>query len=104
MLSLDSVFCFLHQLITLLLTKGQPFHCILLKMDYDSFEVFDAFFVFVSEAEVSRDELFGQFYTALDNINFFTTIPGGDEDHAQLAKATTFFENAVLVCFLVHPV
>ncbi|CAA6663805.1 unnamed protein product [Spirodela intermedia] len=45
---------------------------------------------------VSRDELFGQFYAALDNMNFFTTIPGGDEDHAQLAKATTFFENAVL--------
>uniref|UniRef100_A0A1D1ZBZ9 Small glutamine-rich tetratricopeptide repeat-containing protein beta n=1 Tax=Anthurium amnicola TaxID=1678845 RepID=A0A1D1ZBZ9_9ARAE len=46
--------------------------------------------------EVSRDELFGQFYAALDKVNFFTATPGGDEDHAQLAKATHFFEDALL--------
>ncbi|MQL72751.1 hypothetical protein Taro_005082 [Colocasia esculenta] len=46
--------------------------------------------------QVSRDELFGQFYAALDKTDFFTTTPGGDEDHGQVAKATKFFEDALL--------
>ncbi|XP_078441368.1 tetratricopeptide repeat (TPR)-like superfamily protein isoform X2 [Wolffia australiana] len=47
-----------------------------------------------ANAAVSRDELFSQFYAALDKSNFFTPTLGGNEDHAQVAKATKFFEQA----------
>ncbi|XP_072972589.1 uncharacterized protein [Typha angustifolia] len=44
---------------------------------------------------VSRDELFGRFYAALDKINFFRSSPAGVEDPAQIAKATQLFDEAV---------
>lgn len=42
-----------------------------------------------------RDELFGRFYAALDQINFFTSSPGAVEDPDQIAKATRFFNEAI---------
>ncbi|KAJ4840380.1 hypothetical protein Tsubulata_039995 [Turnera subulata] len=44
---------------------------------------------------VSRDELFGQFFAALENINFFRTKPDGTDDPALLDKATLLFHQAL---------
>lgn len=49
-----------------------------------------------SDAGVTKDEIFGQFYAALDKNNYFASAPGGDEDPAQLAKATELFEEAII--------
>ncbi|KAH7663629.1 small glutamine-rich tetratricopeptide repeat-containing protein alpha protein [Dioscorea alata] len=43
---------------------------------------------------ISKDELFGKFYAALDRSNFFLTSQGEVEDPAQVAKATRFFDDA----------
>ncbi|KAK9096048.1 hypothetical protein Sjap_021545 [Stephania japonica] len=45
---------------------------------------------------VSKDELFGQFFGALDKIQFFKTTADGNEDQGQLDKATRCFHEAVL--------
>jgi small glutamine-rich tetratricopeptide repeat-containing protein alpha len=48
-------------------------------------------------AGVSRDELFGQFFAALEKIHFFRTMPDGKEDLVQLEKATRLFHDALTV-------
>lgn len=50
---------------------------------------------------ISKDELFGKFYAALDRSNFFLTSQGEVEDPAQVAKATSFFDDAYKVCLLI---
>ncbi|XP_039070146.1 small glutamine-rich tetratricopeptide repeat-containing protein-like [Hibiscus syriacus] len=44
---------------------------------------------------VSKDELFGQFFAALEKIQFLKAMPDGNDDPAQLDKATHLFEDAV---------
>ncbi|XP_012451075.1 uncharacterized protein LOC105773601 isoform X1 [Gossypium raimondii] len=44
---------------------------------------------------VSKDELFGQFFAALEKIHFFRSMPDGNDDPAQLDKATCLFEDAL---------
>ncbi|KAG4194277.1 hypothetical protein ERO13_A06G044066v2 [Gossypium hirsutum] len=48
---------------------------------------------------VSKDELFGQFFAALEKIHFFRPMTDGNDDPAQLDKATCLFEDALHVCF-----
>ncbi|XP_013612452.1 PREDICTED: small glutamine-rich tetratricopeptide repeat-containing protein [Brassica oleracea var. oleracea] len=42
-----------------------------------------------------RDELFGQFFGALEKVRYFNTTPNGDDDPAQLEKATKIFHDAI---------
>ncbi|XP_059452159.1 uncharacterized protein LOC132182814 isoform X2 [Corylus avellana] len=44
---------------------------------------------------VSKDELFGQFFAALEKIHFFRTMPDGNDDSVQLEKATHLFHDAL---------
>ncbi|KAG6776084.1 hypothetical protein POTOM_019587 [Populus tomentosa] len=44
---------------------------------------------------LSRDELFGQFFAALEKMHFFRTTPDGNEDPAQLDRATRLFHDAL---------
>ncbi|KAK8580246.1 hypothetical protein V6N13_143363 [Hibiscus sabdariffa] len=44
---------------------------------------------------VSKDELFGEFFAALEKIQFLKAMPDGNDDPAQLDKATRLFEDAV---------
>ncbi|GAB4844180.1 hypothetical protein Ancab_037546 [Ancistrocladus abbreviatus] len=44
---------------------------------------------------VSRDELFGQFFAALEKIHFFRRTPNGDDENALLDRATSLFHDAV---------
>ncbi|XVF64577.1 hypothetical protein PTKIN_Ptkin09bG0179900 [Pterospermum kingtungense] len=46
-------------------------------------------------AGVSKDELFGQFFAALEKIHFFRAMPDGNDDPAQLDKATRLFQDAL---------
>lgn len=43
----------------------------------------------------SRDELFGQFFAALEKIHFFKTTTDGNDDPVQLEKATRLFHDAL---------
>ncbi|EOA20686.1 hypothetical protein CARUB_v10001000mg [Capsella rubella] len=43
----------------------------------------------------SRDELFGQLFGALEEVRYFRNTPEGDDDPAQLEKATRIFHDAV---------
>ncbi|KAG7557076.1 Tetratricopeptide repeat [Arabidopsis suecica] len=43
----------------------------------------------------SRDELFGQLFGALEKVRYFRNTPDGDDDPAQLEKATRIFHDAV---------
>ncbi|XP_010544761.1 PREDICTED: small glutamine-rich tetratricopeptide repeat-containing protein 2 [Tarenaya hassleriana] len=43
----------------------------------------------------SRDELFGQFFGALEKIRFFRNTSDGDDDPALLEKATRIFHDAI---------
>lgn len=43
----------------------------------------------------SRDELFGQFFAALEKMHFFRTTPDGNDDPAQLDRATRLFHDAL---------
>lgn len=45
----------------------------------------------------SRDELFGQLFGALEKVRYFRNTPDGDDDPAQLEKATRIFHDAVNV-------
>ncbi|PIN16168.1 TPR repeat-containing protein [Handroanthus impetiginosus] len=42
-----------------------------------------------------RDELFGQFFGALEKIHYFRRMPDGNDDQVQLDRATNLFHNAV---------
>ncbi|XWS23747.1 hypothetical protein CRYUN_Cryun28dG0041700 [Craigia yunnanensis] len=46
-------------------------------------------------AGASKDELFGQFFAALEKIHFFRAMPDGNDDPAQLDKATHLFQEAL---------
>jgi small glutamine-rich tetratricopeptide repeat-containing protein alpha len=48
-------------------------------------------------AGVSKDELFGQFFAALEKNNFFRSMPDGSDDPVQLEKATHLFHDALTV-------
>ncbi|XP_073022593.1 uncharacterized protein [Primulina eburnea] len=42
-----------------------------------------------------KDELFGQFFGALEKIHYFNRMPDGNDDQVQLDRATLVFHNAV---------
>ncbi|CAI0395583.1 unnamed protein product, partial [Linum tenue] len=44
---------------------------------------------------MSNDELFGQFFAALEKIHFFKATPDGKDDSIQLDKATRLFHEAL---------
>ncbi|KAL2520020.1 Tetratricopeptide repeat (TPR)-like superfamily protein [Forsythia ovata] len=44
---------------------------------------------------LGKDELFGQFFGALEKIHYFKSMPDGKDDHMQLDRATHIFHNAV---------
>lgn len=46
---------------------------------------------------LSRDELFGQFFAALEKMHFFRTTPDGNDDPALLDRATWLFHDALNV-------
>ncbi|XWS25144.1 hypothetical protein CRYUN_Cryun27aG0045300 [Craigia yunnanensis] len=46
-------------------------------------------------AGVSKDELFGQFFAALEKIHFFRAMPDGNDDPTLLDKATHLFQDAL---------
>ncbi|KAF8023642.1 hypothetical protein BT93_F0979 [Corymbia citriodora subsp. variegata] len=45
--------------------------------------------------ESSKDELFGQFFAALEKVHFFKRTPDGSDDVGQLDKVTRLFHNAI---------
>ncbi|XP_054795449.1 uncharacterized protein LOC129300871 [Prosopis cineraria] len=45
---------------------------------------------------VSKDELCGQFFNALEKVHFFRTNPDGTDDPVQLEKASRIFNDAVM--------
>ncbi|KAI9106712.1 hypothetical protein K1719_022240 [Acacia pycnantha] len=45
---------------------------------------------------VSKDELCGQFFNALEKVHFFRTNPDGTDDPMQLEKASHIFNDAVM--------
>ncbi|XP_057531760.1 small glutamine-rich tetratricopeptide repeat-containing protein 2 isoform X1 [Amaranthus tricolor] len=44
---------------------------------------------------LSKDEIFGQFFDALEKIRFFRITSSGDDDHVLLDRATCLFHDAV---------
>ena len=48
-------------------------------------------------AGLSKDEIFGQFFDALEKIRFFRITSSGDDDHVLLDRATCLFHDAVNV-------
>lgn len=48
-------------------------------------------------AGASKDELFGQFFAALEKIHFFRTMPDGSDDPVRIEKATRLFHDALIV-------
>ena len=62
-------------------------------------------------AGVSDDELFGNFFSALEKIHYFKPASDGRDDEVQLDRATRLFHNAAMVglcthpwiCFIMHP-
>ncbi|KAJ6681662.1 hypothetical protein OIU74_020025 [Salix koriyanagi] len=44
---------------------------------------------------LSRDELFGQFFAALEKMHFIRTTPDGNDDPAQLDRVTRLFHDAL---------
>lgn len=51
----------------------------------------------IRHALAGKDELFGQFFGALEKIHFFRRMPDGNDDQMQLDRATNLFHNAVQV-------
>ena len=45
----------------------------------------------------SKDELFGQFFAALDKIRYFRMMPDGSDDVVGVEKATRLFHDALTV-------
>lgn len=52
-------------------------------------------------AGMSKDELFGQFFAALEKIHYLKTMPDGNDDPSQLDKASQVFHDALNVWFTV---
>jgi small glutamine-rich tetratricopeptide repeat-containing protein alpha len=44
---------------------------------------------------ISKDELFGQWFSGLEKIGYFNITPDGHDDQVQLDKATSLFHNAL---------
>ncbi|KAL8133726.1 uncharacterized protein LOC141677718 isoform X2 [Apium graveolens] len=44
---------------------------------------------------ISKDEIFGQFFGALEKAHFFKTMPDGTDDEDQLDRATRTFHSAI---------
>ncbi|KAK6775671.1 hypothetical protein RDI58_026672 [Solanum bulbocastanum] len=44
---------------------------------------------------ISKDELFGQFFDALEKTHYFRSLPDGNDDQAQLDKASRIFHTAL---------
>ncbi|KAK1386881.1 Small glutamine-rich tetratricopeptide repeat-containing protein alpha [Heracleum sosnowskyi] len=44
---------------------------------------------------ISKDEIFGQFFDALEKARFFKTMPDGTDDEDQLDRATRTFHSAI---------
>lgn len=44
---------------------------------------------------ISKDEIFGQFFGALEKARFFKTMPDGTDDEDQLERATRTFHSAI---------
>ncbi|KAH9756989.1 TPR REGION domain-containing protein [Citrus sinensis] len=44
---------------------------------------------------VSKDELFGQFFAALEKFHYFRTMPDGNDDPSQVDKASRIFHDAI---------
>ncbi|NP_001334289.1 tetratricopeptide repeat-containing protein isoform 2 [Solanum lycopersicum] len=44
---------------------------------------------------ISKDELFGQFFDALEKSHYFRSLPDGNDDQAQLDKASRIFHTAL---------
>jgi small glutamine-rich tetratricopeptide repeat-containing protein alpha len=57
--------------------------------------------VVVGMTGLSRDELLGQFFAALEKMHFFRTTPDGNDDPAQLDRATRLFHDALNVSFIL---
>lgn len=51
---------------------------------------------------VSEDELFGQFFGALERIHYFKPTSDGHDDQVQLDRATQLFQNAVMVWWCAY--
>ena len=51
----------------------------------------------MSLSGISKDEMFGQFFGALEKAHFFKTMPDGADDEDQLDRATRTFHSAVAV-------
>ncbi|CAK9142259.1 unnamed protein product, partial [Ilex paraguariensis] len=47
---------------------------------------------------ISKDELFGQLFDALEKIHYFKSTSDGNDDQVQLDRATNLFHNALEVC------
>ena len=54
-------------------------------------------------AGVFYDELFGQFFSALEKIHYFKPGFDGRDDQVQLDRATSLFHNAAMVGLCTHP-
>lgn len=48
-------------------------------------------------AGISKDELFGQFFDALEKAHYFGSLPDGKDDQAQLDRASRIFHTALEV-------
>lgn len=53
----------------------------------------------VSLSGISKDEIFGQFFGALEKAHFFKTMPDGTDDEEQLDRATRAFHSAIAVWY-----
>ncbi|KAK4352722.1 hypothetical protein RND71_028240 [Anisodus tanguticus] len=51
--------------------------------------------MFVEVAGISKDELFGQFFYALEKAHYFRSLPDGGDDQAQLDRASRIFHTAL---------
>lgn len=52
-----------------------------------------------SLTEVHEDELFGQFFGALEKVHYFQTTPSYGGDEQLLDRATQLFHSALMVCY-----
>lgn len=57
----------------------------------------------ISSSGLSKDELFGKFFAALEKIHFFMTRPDDNDDPIRVEKATQLFHDALAVCSSLHP-
>lgn len=71
------------------------------------FSILNFFFVFLIFLEgdltaVSKDELFGKFFAALEKNHYFKTNIDGGDDQEQLEKACRLFEDGFMVWHIIY--